>query len=171
MPQESLTLLSAMSAARALGVDRSYVTRLVQSGKLRPATWIDHESRRVPVFWPRDVERLRALRAGEVGDVIDRVDIAAAEREPTEDRGSYIRDAWLAAIRTVTARTGGTFNTGQLRAYLPEDAKGPQAGALITALVRSRVIEATGQVGELGNASARNGTSPCKTYRVVGLLP
>ena len=161
--------VSAGTAAQILDLDRSTITRLMQSGKLTPATHIDHGAHRVPLFDRAAVERLRQVRTGTAGDVLDRIDLDAAGKQAT-DRAAYIRDQWLAAIERVAAQNAGTFHTGQLREYLPPDAYGTQSGALISGLVRSGRIEDTGKTGTNGDRRNRHATRPVKVYRVVAAL-
>lgn len=162
--------VSAGTAAEILNVDRSTITRLMQSGKLLPSTHIDHGKHRVPLFDRHAVERLRAIRSGESGDVLDRVDLDAAGNDAAEVRSAYIREEWLKAIETVAARTGGTFHSTQLREIVPSDARGPQSGALITGLVRSRRIEHTGGYEPSNDHRNRHGAKLEKVYRVIAPL-
>ncbi len=162
-------IVSSSEAAEILGVSKVQVTRLHFNGKIYGTRL--GQGPLAPLMLDRaSVERLAAIRRGETGDVIDRVDLHAAEGDPVEDRDAYVRDAWLTAIRIVTERTGGTFYTGQLRAHLPEDARGHAPGGLITGLVRSRRIEAINNDGTLGDPRSRHSSTPCKTYRVIGEL-
>lgn len=165
-------LLSAADVSQLLDVSKVHVLRLVKSGHLNPTVRIGEHDSAPMGFAADEVERLRALRAGEAGDVLDRVDITASERDPSEDRSAYIRDEWLKAIRYVVARTPDrTFHRGQVWRLVPDDARGPASGALITALIRQRRIEHTGDYDEAGDARNRHGSTPCKVYRVTGGLP
>jgi len=147
------TLLSTSDVAEQLALSKVHVTRLVKSGDLS-AIRIGGGRLASLAFDPAEVQRLRAIRVG----------------EPGEDRSAYRRECYLSAIKAVVARTGGTFHLGQLREHLPEDAAGPQAGALISGLVRGHRIEWTGAVATSGDARNRHGLTPCKVYRVVGDL-
>lgn len=50
--------VSASTAARILGRDRSTITRMVQRGTLHPVTHVNHGALRIPIFDRREVERL-----------------------------------------------------------------------------------------------------------------
>ncbi len=167
---ETNTLVSASTAAEMLACDRSTVTRLVQSGILVPVQYIDHGPHRVMLFASAHVEHVAAIRRGEAGDVLDRLDTKAAGAEPTEDRNAATRADWLAAIQYVAKRHQGTFHVGLVRKYVRDESRGPAVGALVTGLVRSGRIEHTGEYAESGNAAQRNAMRPVKVYRVVGDL-
>jgi hypothetical protein len=140
----------------------------VKSGILEPVYRSGDTPNASQLFLRAHVERLAAIRRGETGDVIDRVDVHAAEAEPTEDRNAATRAEWLAGIRYVSARNGGAFNSGQVRPLVSEEARGHAVGALITGLVRSRRIEWTGDYDTLRDPRNRHAESPCKVYRVIG---
>lgn len=158
-------LCSTAEAAEILQLTTMHVGRLVHSGVL-------HAMRvgKLHVFERAEVQRLADLRAGVIGDVIDRVDIDAASKEPGEDRNATTRAAYLDAIKHVTSRTGGTFHIGQVRPLVDESLSGPAVGALICGLSRRRLIEHTGEYAESGNSRQRNSTRPVPVFRVTGAL-
>jgi len=163
--------ISATEAAARLNVSKVHLLRLVASGHLKAERPLGDEPGKPYAFDPAEVERLRRLRDGEAGDVLDRVDITAAERDPAEDRNARIRASWLYAIETVAKRNGGTFHTGQLRSHLTDEAQGHAPGALITSLKRRKLIEdVPGAFGTLSDPRNRHSESPCKVYRVIGAL-
>lgn len=162
--------LTAAEAAELLGVSKVQVLRIAHAGVLAYERPFGDGPKSPYAFQRADVERLVAIRSGEIGDVLDRIDVQAAAADPTEDRNAYVRAAWLAAVAIVTKRTGGTFFTGQLRAHLPEDARGHAPGGFIAGLVRSHTIEHTGDFDFLNDPLARHGSTPCKVYRVIGTL-
>lgn len=171
LPTDSVSeYLTAADAADILGLSKVHVLRLAHNGTL-PADRPFGDATTAPYRFLRvDVERLAAIRRGDIGDVLDRVDLRAAGGEPTEERDAYIRAAWLDAIDIVATRNGGEFSTGRLRPHLPDDAKGPSSGGLITGLVRSHRIEHTGAFDTLSDPRARHASTPCKVYRVIGDL-
>lgn len=162
--------LSAAEAAAALRVSKVHLFRLVASGHLTAERPLGDAPGKPYAFDPAGVERLRKLRDGEAGDVIDRVDIDAAAKEPNEDRNAMTRAAFLDAIEKVVKRTGGTFHIGQVRPLVDESLSGPAVGALICGLRRRRVIEPTGETAESGNSRQRNATRLVNVYRVTGVL-
>lgn len=163
-------LLTTVQVAEILDLSRMHVGRLVATGLLTPAARLGDGRLARYIFEPAEVERVRRIRAGEIGDVLDRVDQAAAGDDPVEDRNAYTRAAWLDGIETVAARGAGEFSSGRVRSHVPEDATGPAVGALITSLVRRRRIEWTGKWDTLNDARNRHGGAPCKVYLVVGDL-
>lgn len=164
-------IVSAQQAADRLKVDKSTVTRWAKSEYLKPLGRAGDSTLSQLVFLEADVERLAAIRAGEIGDVLDRIDVQAASAEPCEDRNAYVRAAWLNAVQVVSDWTPDrTFHTGLLRAHLPEDARSHACGPFISGLVRRRLIEHTGDYGTLCDPRARHSETPCKVYRVLGVL-
>lgn len=171
------TLMGTSDAAAALGVDKATITRWAASGRLTPVVRIGDGHRAPMGFDPADVERLRRIRAGETGDVIDRVDVDAAGLDPAESRKAAIRAAWLDAIDLFILSghpdyEPGTFSTGKARPYVDREYRhgGPQVGALIAGLVRSKRIEWTGKRDDLADPYNRHATTACKVYRVIGDL-
>jgi hypothetical protein len=162
--------LTAADVADALDLSKVQVLRLAHGGVLRYSRPFGEGPGAPYGFDPEDVELLRQKRSGEAGVVLDRVDIHAAQAEPTEDRNAATRTEWLAGIRYVSSRNGGTFNSGQVRPLVSDEARGHSVGALITGLVRSRRIEWTGDYDTLRDPRNRHAESPCKVYRVIGEL-
>lgn len=169
-PEVARAFIGVTQAADMLDVDRATITRWAKTGRLSPVGRLGDSRLATLVFDMSDVQHLRDQRDGIVGDVLDRVDIAAAGEDPAEDRSAYTRAAWLDGIEAVAARGSGEFSSGRVRSHVPEDATGPAVGGLITSLVRRRRIEWTGKWDTLNDARNRHGGAPCKVYLVVGDL-
>src|SRR5690606_38019497 len=97
-------------------------------------------------------------------DLLALLDASASQSFTTP---GAVRQMWLDTARLVAARDDGTFDSGRIRAVVPEWAHGPEAGAAITGMVRRGEAEWTGRMAVLGNDSQRAGSRLVKVYRLT----
>lgn len=99
-------------------------------------------------------------------DLLDLLEASAALSTLTPGK---VREAWLAAIQHVSDRDGD-WDSGRVRAELPEWAHGPESGAVVTGLVRSKAAVWTGHMATLGNTTQRAGGRLVKVYRLTAKI-
>lgn len=96
-------------------------------------------------------------------DLLDLLDADAALSTLTPGQ---VRAAWLAAIQAVNDRDGD-WDSGRVRAMVPHWAHGPESGAVVTGLVRSKAARWTGRMDTLGNTEQRAGGRLVKVYALT----
>lgn len=93
-------------------------------------------------------------------DILDHI---AAEKRIIDHE---TRVALLDAVQRVAAEHDGLVHASRLRPALPQwVTKSKSYGAFVNALVRQKVLVATGQFLPSGNTEQRNGDRPAKVYR------
>lgn len=98
----------------------------------------------------------------------DAIDIKARDWRPwaVEDR-----EVVLAAIDRAAAANDGEVHITDVRGHLARDVDPNVVGAVICALVRQRVLVATGEYRPNGCTKSRNSTKPAAVRRLVQPLP
>lgn len=98
----------------------------------------------------------------------DEIDVKASDWRPwaVEDRAVV-----LAAIDRAAAANDGEVHITDVRAHLAREVDPNVVGAVMCALVRQRVLVATGEYRPNGGTKSRNGTKPAAVRRLVRPVP